>query len=170
MKRSFHLVFAACILLGCVGFAPHADAQFWGQPQKQKRPPLPPRPKGTFKTIPLTQPPALPYFPSWTGYKPLYIDGHSYPNLAPIEVYTLSWAYKEPAGTVLNWYTEALKMNGWQVNPQITRSDMVVARHQKEPYEVTFQVSANAKPGYKCIGEVRFLKNPGFISKNQRQQ
>lgn len=166
MKRSIHLAFAAIILLSFLA-TEEAKAQWWNtggaqtDPRK-KRPPPPPLPAKAFETVSLTQAPNLAYFPMWTGMKPLFLDGHFYPNLPPIEVYTVAWAYKEPAGTVMSWYSDALAGQGWVINRAISRDNMLVARHGKEPLEIQFQVSPSAKPGYRCTAEVRWTKNPKF--------
>jgi hypothetical protein len=164
MKRSLSLAFAAIILLSALA-TQEAQAQWWNtgsnvDPKKKKRPPLPPLPPQTFATTNLTQAPSLPYFPQWTGFKPLFLDGHFYPNLEPIEVYTCAWAYKEPAGTIVSWYSDALTNSGWVINKAISRENMLVARHAKEPIELQFQVSPSAKAGYRCTAEVRWTKNP----------
>jgi hypothetical protein len=174
MKRSIQLALAAIILLSTLA-TEEAKAQWWNtgtnatnnQDPKKRRPPIPPLPDNAYKTVNLVTAPNLAYFPQWTGYKPLFLDGHFYPNLPPIEVYTAAWAYKEPAGTVISWYSDALGANGWVINRAISRENMIVARHAKEPIELQFQVSPAAKPGYRCTAEVRWTKNPKVYGPRQ---
>lgn len=147
-----------------------AHAQWWNvggnsnnndpnKPQQRARQPVA---KDAYKAVSLTKEPDLAYLPRWTGQKPLFVDGHYYPYLSPIETYTCSWAYKEPAGTVIGWWREALAGTGWKINTKVSRDNMVVARHIKEPLEIQFQVSPSAKQGYRTVAEVRYSKNPKF--------
>lgn len=172
MKRIFTDAFmiAAMLSLSIASMPPAAHAQWWNvggnassgnNPNQQQRPRQPVA-KDAYKTVLLTKEPDLPFMPHWTGQKPLFVDGHYYPFLSPIETYTCSWAYREPAGTVITWWREALTGAGWKINSKVSRDNMVVARHTKEPVELQFQVSPSAKAGYRTVAEVRYSKNPKF--------
>jgi hypothetical protein len=175
MKRSTHLAFAAIILLSFLA-TQEAKAQWWNtgggaqSNQKPKRPPPPPLPKDALKNVTLSQAPALAYWPVWTGFKPLFLGGAYYPNMPPIETYLVSWAFKEPAGTVISWYNDALGAQGWVINRTTSRDNMIVAKHSKEPLELQFTVGPSPRPGYRCTGEVRWIKNNSVAAPKSNQR
>jgi hypothetical protein len=170
MKSKIFVCCTASAMLALLSFPPNAQAQWWNvggnakDPRKPQQQPRARQPvaKDAYKAVSLTKEPELPFLPRWTGRKPLFIEGHYYPFLSPIETYTCSWAYLEPAGTVIGWWREALAGEGWKVNTRVSRENMVVARHGKEPLEIQFQVSPSAKTGYRTVAEVRYTKNPKF--------
>lgn len=165
MKRPLQLPLIACALLVAVGIPLAAEAQFWNPQNGQGEQPK--KRVNTYKADPhafdtqeLRTPPELPHFPSWTGQKPLYIEGLTFPRRLPKEIYTMTWQYKEPADTVINWYSEALAGSGWQVDKSISRANVVTARHMRDNIDVSVQVSPGAKVGYKTTAEIRYTKHP----------
>jgi len=167
MKRQSQLPLIALALLVAVGIPRAAQAQFWNQPKPTEQGQPPQKRVNTYKADPhafdtqaLRTPPDLPYFPSWTGAKPLYVEGLTFPRRLPKEIYTMTWQYKEPAGVIINWYTEALPQAGWKVDESIARANVVTARHMREDIDVSIQVSPAARNGYKTTAEIRYTKHP----------
>jgi hypothetical protein len=169
-KHTLKSIVSACTLFAAVCAPLTAQAQIWGQPngqqqqpgqqqQQQKRPNTYKADPHAFDTVSVYSAPDLPYFPQWTGQKPLFIEGLTFPNKLPKMIYTLIWQYREPAGTVISWYTDALRGTGFEIIDNATRANVINARHTREPVEICIQVSPAAKSGYKCTAEVRYIKS-----------
>lgn len=167
MSRVFKLLLTATLSLA-ITTGLNAQAQWWGQ-QTQTQPGKTPPPKRVntykmnpraFDTTTLHTPPDLAYVPMWTGQKPRFVDGFFYQKQMPVENYTLTWQYKEPANIVMQWYRDNLPSQGWKVLEDQSRENVVNCRHTKENIDFTVQVSPGAVAGYACTVEMRYQKLP----------
>lgn len=179
MSRQPQTFLATCMLFATTIIP--AQAQYWGQPQQgangqqrqtqqgqgqpAKRPNTYKVDKHQFDTVSFYTVPDMPYFPQWTGQKPLLVEGLTFPKMAPRQLYTMIWQFREDAPTVTSWYTDALRGTGWKVLPDSSNATVIDARHTQEPIDVSIQITPGAKTGYRCTAQIRYDKHLNYKKK-----
>lgn len=116
-------------------------------------------PPNAYDTVSVHTPPELPYLPPWSGKKPLFIQGLTFPRLMPRQIYTLIYQYKEPKDQVMEWYRDTLQSNNWWIQPEACTDSVITARHKEQPIDVSIQVSNGGQSGYKCTTQIRYDKH-----------
>ncbi len=98
----------------------------------------------------LPQPPSLPYLPTYNGVKTKYFYGKRAEKLSEKRVgYDLEYNVMEEPAQVLDWYTAALKENGWTVDAASRNARSLTAQRHKERYAINITVVPPAGRPYR---------------------
>jgi hypothetical protein len=92
---------------------------------------------------------SIPYLPSYPNKKSLkLIRALKYPSLGGgISMYVETYAVKEPADSVRDWYKQALVGSGWIVKANNGSGTQIVGNRSKEGATVTISVSGSPDKG-----------------------
>lgn len=93
--------------------------------------------------------PTLAFVPTYTGRNFINKEAVRYTGLPTGECYNLTYMMRENSTVVLNWYQNALRQSGWEIDDKTTSKSSVCATHAQ---------------GLCCLLLVRPVQNSGFLT------